>query len=131
MLPPPPEDLPGQELKIEFVSILAQMQRMIGLGQIERTLGFAGSLAAGNPDVMDLIDGDETLREYADRAGTPPRLMRDAETVAKIRAGRAQQQRMQQMLAAAPAVKDGAEAFAKLSAAGVGQGGAVAPGGEA
>ena len=131
MLPPPPDDLSGQELKIEFVSILAQMQRMIGLGQIERTLGFAGSLAAGSPEVMDLIDGDETLREYADRAGTPPRLMRDAETVAKIRAGRAEQQRMQQMLAAAPAVKDGADAFAKLSAAGLGQGGAVAPGGEA
>jgi hypothetical protein len=38
LLPPPPDALAqSPDLKIEFVSILTQMQRMVGLGQIERT----------------------------------------------------------------------------------------------
>jgi len=115
LLPTPPRELAGQSLKIEFVSILAQMQRMIGLGQIERTLGFAGSLAASHPEIMDLIDADAVLREYADRAGTPPRLLRDAAAVAQIRGQRQQAQAMQQAMAAVPAMRGGADALKTLS----------------
>lgn len=114
-LPPPPDEIAGEEIKIEFVSILAQMQRMIGLGQIERTLAFAGNLAGADAQVVDLIDGDEMLREYADRAGAPPRLLRDPAEVKRIREGRAQQQQQQQAMAAVPAIKDGADALKLLS----------------
>lgn len=109
-LPPAPEAMQGAVLKVDFVSILAQMQRMVGLGQIERILGFAGNSAAANPEIVDNIDFDEMLREYADRAGAPPKMLRGVEQVKEMRDSRAQQQQTQQMAAMMPAAKDGASA---------------------
>lgn len=115
LLPPPPEALAETELKIEFVSILTQMQRMVGLGQIERTAGFVGGLLASFPEAGDKFNVDEAIDEYAERAGAPPKIIRSDEEVEKIRASRAEQQNMERMIAAAPAAKDGADAAKILS----------------
>jgi hypothetical protein len=115
LLPPAPDDLRGVNLRIDFVSILTQMQRMVGLGQIERTVSFVGNLAAAFPQAADKLDIDEVVDEYADRAGMPKKLIRSADAVAQIRDQRAQQQRAQQMAATMPAVKDGADAAKLLS----------------
>jgi hypothetical protein len=118
MLPPVPEAFAGQPIKIEFVSILTQMQRMVGIGQIERTAGFVGNLAAVFPEAPDKLDVDQLVEEYADRAGAPSKIIRSAKEVAEIRDGRAQAQQMEQMAAMAPAMRDGAEAARVLSEAG-------------
>lgn len=115
LLPPPPESLAGNEIKIDFVSILTQMQRMVGLGQIERVSSFAGGLSATFPEVVDNVDSDEALREYAIRGGAPAKMIRSAADVEKIRAARAEQQNMERMIAAAPAAKDGAQAAKVMS----------------
>lgn len=116
LLPPAPDALRNApELKINFISILTQMQRMVGIGPIERTVGFIGGLVGASPDALDKLNIDEAIDEYAERGGCPPKIIRTADEVEKIREGRAQQQQMQQMIAAAPAVKDGASA-AKLMA---------------
>lgn len=121
LLPPPPDALArAPNLKIEFVSILTQMQRLVGLGQIERTTGYIGSLAAEWPDALDKLNIDETIDEYASRAGTPPKLIRTEQEVAEIRDQRAQQANMEKMIAAAPAAKDGAQAAALMAQAGQG-----------
>ncbi len=49
MIAPPPEELRGVAIKVRFDGILAQAQRMIGLGAIERTASFTGSLLAASP----------------------------------------------------------------------------------
>ena len=116
LLPPAPEALRNApDLKINFISILTQMQRMVGLGPIERTVGFIGAQAAVWPDALDKINIDEAIDEYAARAGCPPKIIRTTEDVEGIRDDRAQQANMERMLAAAPAAKDGAMA-AKLMA---------------
>ena len=118
MLPPPPADLAemgGAQINVEFVSILARMQRAVGAGQIERALGMAGNLAAAKPDVLDNVDTDEALREYYDRLGVPGRILRDQSAVEQIRASRAQQEQAQQTAAMMPAVRDGADAAKLLS----------------
>jgi len=115
LLPPAPEALHETELKIEFVSILTQMQRMVGLGQIERTTSYVGNLVAVSPDALDNLDVDEAIREYAERGGAPPKMIRSAKDVARIRDQRAQQKQMEQLIAAAPAAKDGAQAAKVLS----------------
>jgi len=119
LLPPAPDAIreAGGEIKVEFVSILTQMQRMVGLGQIERTVGFIGNLAAVNPEALDKLDVDEAIDEYASRAGTPPKLIRSDKDVEQIRSDRAEQQNMERMIAAAPAAKDGAQAAAVLAEA--------------
>lgn len=115
MLPPVPEALADTEVRTEFVSILTQMQRMVGLGQIERTASFVGNLAGAFPEAADKLNTDEMIDEYADRAGTPPKLIRTAEEVGKIRQGRAQQQNMQRMAEMAPALQAGADGARLLS----------------
>lgn len=117
MLPPPPEHLQGQSLKIDFVSILTQMQRMVGLGQTERVTSFIGNLAAAFPEAADKLNVDEAIDDYADRAGSPPKIIRSDQDVQALREARQQQQRASQLAAAMPAAKDGADAARLLSEA--------------
>tara|TARA_B100000378_G_C18012126_1_gene401059 strand:- start:181 stop:1296 length:1116 start_codon:yes stop_codon:yes gene_type:complete len=115
MLPPVPDVMQDSEVKVEFVSILTQMQRMVGLGQIERTASFIGNLAGVFPESVDKLNTDEMIDEYAERAGAPPKLIRTAEEVQAIRSRRAQQQNAQRMMEAMPAVQQGADAARLLS----------------
>lgn len=115
LLPPAPEVLQDQDIKFEYTSMLTQMQRMVGIGQIERTAAFVGNQAAAFPEVADKWNADEAVDEYAQRTGTPARLIRSDDEVAAIREARAEQQQAEAMAAAAPAVKDYADAARLLS----------------
>jgi hypothetical protein len=80
LLPPAPEEMrDSPEIKVDFISILTQMQRMVGLGQIERGMGFIGNLMGGFPEVRHKIDVYEIVDEYWDRAGAPPKALRSTE----------------------------------------------------
>jgi hypothetical protein len=80
LLPPAPDALKNNpNIKIEFVSILTQMQRMVGLGQIERGVQFIGGLSGAYPQARFKLDVFETVDEYAKRAGMPPKLIRSSE----------------------------------------------------
>jgi hypothetical protein len=117
MLPPAPDHLQGQAVKIDFVSILTQMQRMVGLGQTERVTSFIGNLAAAFPQAADKLNVDEAIDDYADRAGSPPKIIRSDKDVEALREARQSQENAQRMAAAMPAVKDGADAARLLSEA--------------
>lgn len=94
IVPPAPRELQGQEVSVEFVSMLAQAQRAIGTGAIDRyaqSLGFISALP-GKVDVTDKFDADEWADQYADMLGVDPTLVVGDEKVALIRQGRAQAQ---------------------------------------
>lgn len=115
LIPDAPEQLQGEGLKVDFVSILAQMQRMVGVGQIERTVSFIGGLAGTFPDAADRLDIDATIDDYADRAGAPPQMVRSIDDAEKIRAQRAQAQQQERLAAMAPAAQQGADAARLMS----------------
>jgi hypothetical protein len=121
LLPPPPPDLQNQELKIEYISMLAQAQKAVATGGIERGLAFVGQLAAVKPDVLDKVDADETVDQYFDMLGVPPSIVVPDDEVAKIREARSKRQQMvenaEMMATAAPAVKQSADAAAVLASA--------------
>ena len=121
-LRPAPEQLAGQPLKFEFISILAQMQRLVGIGQMERSVGFVGNLAGADPTALDLMDTDATIREYFHRAGAPAVMLRSQDKVDAIRQGRAQQMAQEKAAAMAPALKDGAQAAQTLADTDAGSG---------
>ncbi|WP_176465148.1 portal protein [Pseudomonas sp. Irchel 3E20] len=103
LIPPPPKELVGLDLRIEFTSILAQAQKAIGVSSIERAIGFAGQVATTtqNPAALDMLDSDECMRQYFELIGTPPTMVRADDAVAEIREQRAkaeQQAQMQQQL---------------------------------
>lgn len=125
-IPPPPEELQGRELRIEFVSVMAQMQRILGLGAIERGVSFVGNIVAQFPEAGDKLDVDQAIDEYFDIAGTPAKIVRSDEAVAQMRRQRAEAQAAQeqaaQLAAAAPAAAQGANAARLLSETDDGQG---------
>lgn len=107
LIPEAPEELQGRELKVEFVSVLAMAQKMLGLSTTERVVGFVGSLGRiFGPQVLDKIDHDAIVDDYAERANMPAKAIRDAASVERIRTQRAQQQQMEQMAALAAPAKD-------------------------
>lgn len=114
ILPPPPKELQGVELKVEFVSTLAQAQKMVGLGSLDRLLGTVGSIAQYKPEVLDKIDTDQMVDRYADILGVDPSVIVADDKVAFIRDERAQAAQKAQTAAMIPA---GAAAARDLSQA--------------
>lgn len=104
ILPPPPPELQDMDLKVEFVSTLAQAQKMVGLGSLDRLLGTVGQLAAGSGDlsVWDKIDRDQAVDRYADMLGVDPSVVVADDRVLEIRDERAAQMQAQQQAAAMP-----------------------------
>ncbi len=88
LLAPPPDALQGQNLNVELQSMLAREQRVDALLGLDRLLKVAGSLAAAAPQVLDKIDADQVIDEYAELTGAPPRVLRSDRAVAELRSGR-------------------------------------------
>jgi hypothetical protein len=118
MLPPPPQELAGVDLKVEFVSILAQAQKSLGVAGIERAVGFAGNLAGIYPEIVDKLDFDQAVDEYAAMLGVPPTMIRTDDAVSEIRQGRAQAQAQQQQMAQAGQAIQGAKLLSETDTSG-------------
>ena len=113
-LPPAPPELEGNDLNVQFVSMLAQAQRAVGLGAVDRLIGTVGAVAQlGKTEVLDKIDGDELVDTYADMLGTDPNLIVADDKVAIIREQRAKDQAAMQQAAVAPAMAQTAKTMSE------------------
>jgi hypothetical protein len=108
LIPPPPEALQGVELDVEFVSMLAQAQRAIGVNGVDRFVGALGMVAQMRPEVIDKIDVDKWADSYSDMLGVDPDIIVASENVAIIRQQRAQAQAQAQQMQAAQMQADAA-----------------------
>lgn len=115
-LPPPPQEMAGMELSVEFISMLAQAQRAIGTNSIDRFVGSLGTVAQMKPEVMDKFDADAWADIYADSLGVDPKLVLSNGQVAIIRKTRAQAQAAQAKLAAAQQASSAAKNFSQAAA---------------
>ena len=88
-IPPPPQELQGMELSVEFVSMLAQAQRAIGTNSVDRYVANLGSVASFKPEVLDKFDADKWADAYADMLGVDPNLIVGSDQVAVVRQARA------------------------------------------
>ena len=102
LLPPPPMELQGVELEVEFLGVLAQAQRIVATRGMDRMLGIVGQLASLNPEIIDKVDYDQVVDEYSEAYGVNPRVIRPDDVVAKLREERAQAQAQQQAMASVP-----------------------------
>lgn len=108
LVPPPPEELQGVDLNVQYVSMLAQAQRAVATNGIDRFVGNLGAVAQYKPDVLDKFDSDKWADAYSDMLGIDPELIVPNERVAMIRKSRADaaaaaQQQAQNAQAAATA----------------------------
>jgi hypothetical protein len=122
VLPPPPAEIQGANINIEYVSILLQTQLAASTSGIERTLQMAGSLAGLDPGVMDNIDTDFALAKYSSLMNNDPRLIRSPQALMQIRQQRAQAQQQEQQNAMAERAQKLAAGAENLSNVDVGGG---------
>lgn len=113
-LPPAPKEIQGKEIDVEYVSILAQAQRMVAVSGLERIGAYVGQIASVWPEARHKFDPLQAVDEYAEALGVAPSVIKgDDEVNAAIAAERqaAQQQAvMQQNIAMADAAKTASEA---------------------
>lgn len=83
VLPVPPPELQGRELSVEYVSVLAQAQRLVATGAIDRLTQFTGSIAAVWPDARHKVDAARAVDEYAESLGVDPSMIKSDEQVAQ------------------------------------------------
>lgn len=117
LIPPPPDELQGMKLKVEYISVMAQAQKLVGISGVERLASFWTQLIPVVPEAVDKIDADQMLDVYGDMASTPPGIIRADDKVAEIRAARSQAVKAQQT---AEVVAQGAQAAKNLSQADMG-----------
>jgi hypothetical protein len=114
LLPPPPPELEGSTLKVEYISSLAQAQRAVDTRSIDAITTYqAGLLQAGLSDGKK-FNGDEAIQAYSDLLGTPAKILHDQQQVDQQRVAEAQaaQQQAQLEMAtkAAGAARDAGQA---------------------
>jgi hypothetical protein len=114
LFPPPPPELEGVVLKVEYISILAQAQKLVGVVGQDRFLQSAAMLAEQFPEVKFKIDTNRVINNYADMLGVDPSIVRsdeDADAMREQAAQAVQQQaESEQMVNAAKAAKDASQA---------------------
>jgi hypothetical protein len=95
LIPEPPPELQGSPLKVEYLSVLAQAQKLVDVGGIERFAQFALAAAPINPEILDKVDFDQMIDVYGDILSIAPGVVRPDEAVMQIRQARAQAQQAQ------------------------------------
>jgi hypothetical protein len=118
LLPPPPPELHGAFVKVQYVSMLAEAQRATGTAAIERVLATAGNLAGVDPTAMDVINVQECLQEYALLLAVNPKLIRSDAEVLAIQQKRAQDAQAQQAMQAGMAAVQGAKTLSETDVGG-------------
>lgn len=119
LLPPPPMSIAGKPIKVEYVSILAEAQKLGGAASIERWLQLLGNMAAVNPEVLDTCNFDRTSKKYASIMSIDPELPNTPDEIMAIRAAR---QKMNEQAAITTATPGAAAAAKNLSETDVGGG---------
>ena len=108
LLPEPPEVLADTDYTIEYISVMAQAQKLAGIGGLERFVGFLGQTAQFEPSTLIKANFEEIIEKYADMLGVDPSLIRTKEEVEAI----------QEVMAAQQAQNEAAERMASMAQTG-------------
>jgi hypothetical protein len=114
-LPPPPKELEGVDLNVDFVSMLAQAQRSVATNSVDRFVNNLGAIASMKPNILDKFDEDKWADKYADMLGIDPEMIVAEDKVKAVRDERVQQQKMAQQAAMAESASKTAKNLATSS----------------
>lgn len=115
VLPVPPPELQNRELNVEYVSVLAQAQRLVATGAVDRLVGFTGQLASVWPEARHKINASQAVDMYGESLGVDPSLIRSDDEVAAMAQAEAQQAAQAQAMANAQAGVDMAKTASEAS----------------
>lgn len=115
-IPEAPEELAGRDLRVEYISVMAQAQKLVGIGGLERLTQYVTALAPVDPNVMQKFNSMQAIEHYADMVSVPPNVLKSNEDVEAVLAEQGRQAQAQQ---AAAVIAQGAGAARDLSQADV------------
>lgn len=75
---------------MEFVSLLAQAQKLVGINAADQYLALTLKASAAWPEALDTLNVDHLLDNYAESLGLPVNLTRSSEERKQFRAARAE-----------------------------------------
>lgn len=101
VLPIPPPELQDRELSVAYVSVLAQAQRLVATGAVDRLVQFTGALTPVWQEARHKINIPRAIDEYAESLGVDPSMVRSDREVADLVAADAQAAQAAQQMAAA------------------------------
>ncbi|MES0385530.1 MAG: portal protein, partial [Hyphomicrobium sp.] len=110
-MPPPPPELVGQTVIVEYQSPVARAQKASEKRALREGVAGALEVASAAPEVLDNYDLDAIARLDWRLGGLPVEGMRSPEAVAALREQRAQQVAAQQQLEAGLAIADAESKF--------------------
>jgi hypothetical protein len=114
-MPPIPDVLLGQSLRVEYISPVARAQKNFEANAARRVLAAAAEYSNVDPSVLHNINADAAIRVIAEAEGTPIELLRSPREVIELRESLAQQAeeeaKMQQAIAVAEAAGKAAPAL--------------------
>ena len=92
LFPPPPESMYGlNEIDVEFVGSLAKAQKLQDVTAITQWFGMLGQAAQFSPDIIDIVNFEESLRIIGDRLAVPGGAFRSDEEIMQRRNMKAEQ----------------------------------------
>ena len=93
-LPVAPKEIQGEEIRPEYISILAQAAKASMIGSTDKLVAFVGALSQStqDPTIVKILKNDIIVRQYADFLGNSPELIRDEDEYETIVNGVRQQQ---------------------------------------
>jgi hypothetical protein len=97
-LPPPPRELYGMELKLRYVSPMANAQKSAQAAGTLRLIDSVIALKQVDENAGDNLNVDATARTLQDSYTAPPNVLNSPEKVAEIRAARAEQAQQAQAM---------------------------------
>lgn len=99
-IPDPPAQIAGGELEIEFVSMLAQAQKVQKISAMERWATFTINLSQSiDPILAKKINGGKLIDDYANWVNINPEQVTPTEEVDKLREAQAQKQEQAEQMA--------------------------------
>lgn len=111
---PAPVELQGMHLGVEYISVMAQAQRLVNVSSTERFVSFVLGLAQAKPEALDKMNTDALVESMAQTLGVNPEFVIEQKQVDAIRAQRAEAQQadeaMDAMERGASTVKDASAA---------------------
>jgi hypothetical protein len=103
VIPPPPPELEKASYKIEYVSMLAQAQKLVMSQSMQSYLTMNERIAALDPMALYKTDWDEFIGAYGDMLGIQAKLVRDKREVDTARAAQQEADAKARQLAEAEA----------------------------
>jgi len=89
LTPEPPAELKDVTINAEYISIMAQAQKLVGVVGLDRFVQSTVGLITITPDAHDKIDFDQMIDAYGEMLGVDPRIIIPTEQAKQTRQARA------------------------------------------